>query len=217
VIDTNTCLPIENAGVEIWHCDALGIYSHFEEASENVQNPQTDDTTYLRGIQLSDASGAVNFISIFPGWYNGRALHIHMKVHQNGTEGTVVHTGQLFFEEEINDEVAALEPYASHQVERMANDEDGIYNQGGYYGLITDWEMVSDDLADGVSAKISVGVEFAGGNNSSGSSNGASSGSSQSSSNSNTSSPNSSSSSSNTGISLRVCAFLVAVCLILLQ
>ena len=69
VIDYNTCGTVENAGVEIWHCDATGIYSHFEEASEGVSNPQTDNTTYLRGTQLTDSNGDCSFLTIYPGLF----------------------------------------------------------------------------------------------------------------------------------------------------
>mmetsp|Transcript_9374 Transcript_9374/g.15925 ORF Transcript_9374/g.15925 Transcript_9374/m.15925 type:complete len:344 (-) Transcript_9374:43-1074(-) len=159
VINSNNCEVLPNAGVEIWHCDAVGIYSHFEEASENVQNPQTDDTTYLRGIQVADSTGSVEFTTIYPGWYQGRALHIHLKVHQGSTTGAVLHTGQLFFEEEVNEMVEVLSPYSSHDVTRLTNDEDGIYNQGGYYGLISNWSLVGSDISEGIMASISVEVD----------------------------------------------------------
>lgn len=159
VVDYNTCEPVSGAGVEIWHCDASGIYSHFEEASENVSNPQTDDTTYLRGVQVSNSNGDVGFLSIYPGWYEGRALHIHLKVHLDGSDGTVVHTGQLFFEEELNSEIEVELPYSSHDVDRVLNADDNIYNGGGSYGLITSWEYVGSSISDGIIASITLGVD----------------------------------------------------------
>ena len=159
VINSNTCTELSNAGVEIWHCDASGIYSHYEEASENVQNPQTDDTTYLRGVQLTNETGIASFLSIYPGWYEGRALHIHLKVHQNGTDGAVLHTGQLFFEESLNEMIEEVSPYSSETVTRVLNANDGIYNQGGSYGLITSWSLVGSDISEGVRASINVEVD----------------------------------------------------------
>ena len=81
----------------------------------------TDKTTFLRGIQLTNADGVAEFATIYPGWYAGRALHIHLKVHAGGTAsgdtykgGHVSHTGQLFFPEDVTDEVATLQPYVNH-------------------------------------------------------------------------------------------------------
>ena len=83
-----------------------------------------------------------------------------MKVHINGTEGTVVHTGQLFFEEDLNALVEEVEPYASRTVERLANADDGIYNNGGYYGLIENTQYVDEsDISQGIIASITVGID----------------------------------------------------------
>ena len=162
VVNSNDCAVVPNAGVEIWHCDAEGIYSHFEEASEGVSNPETDDTTYLRGIQVAGSAGSVNFTSIYPGWYEGRALHIHLKVHQGSTTGAVIHTGQLFFEEELNSAIEDTAPYSSETVSRVANANDNIYNNGGSYGLITNWALVdSSDISQGIQASITVEVDAA--------------------------------------------------------
>ena len=159
VVNSNDCQSVSGAGVEIWHCDAVGIYSHFEAASQN-QGSQTDNSTYLRGIQVTGDTGAVNFTSIYPGWYTGRALHIHMKVHQGGTEGAVIHTGQLFFEETLNEAVEVESPYSTHTVTRLTNAEDNIYNNGGSYGLISTWNYVDEsDISQGIQASITVEVD----------------------------------------------------------
>ena len=159
VVDSNTCEVVPDAGVQIWQCSARGIYSHFVEASEGIQNPQTDNTTFLRGVQLSGDDGRVSFISVFPGWYQGRAVHIHMKVHQNGTDGMVVHVGQLFFEEELIEQVAKIAPYSDSTVDRVTNPDDGIYDNGGYYGLVSNWEFVNKyDITQGIKASVAVEV-----------------------------------------------------------
>ena len=104
VQDARSCEPIEGADVEIWHCDAAGVYSGFESASQGgggapgAQPSPTDAERYLRGHQRAGAEGRVRFHTIYPGWYSGRTPHIHLKVHAGGD---VVHTGQLFFPESV--------------------------------------------------------------------------------------------------------------------
>ena len=99
VVDADTCAAIPGASVEIWHADATGNYSGFGNTTSN--------TTFLRGIQTADDSGAVTFHTIYPGWYQGRAVHIHLKAHKGGNE---VHTTQLFFDEDVSDTVFAVVP-----------------------------------------------------------------------------------------------------------
>ena len=113
VVDSNTCKPIRNAAVDIWHCDALGIYSG--EPSEG-----SEGEAYLRGIQLTDRKGQVEFATIYPGQYPGRTTHVHVKVHTGGRQsngtysgGHVSHTGQLFTTDGQDAEVFALAPAGS--------------------------------------------------------------------------------------------------------
>ena len=110
-------------------------------------------------MQLTNETGIASFLSIYPGWYEGRALHIHLKVHQNGTDGAVLHTGQLFFEESLNEMIEEVSPYSSETVTRVLNANDGIYNQGGSYGLNTSWSLVGSDISEGVRASINVEVD----------------------------------------------------------
>jgi protocatechuate 3,4-dioxygenase beta subunit len=118
VIDAEACEPIEEAAVDVWHCDAGGAYSGVEGNSG----------TFLRGVQISDAAGAARFRTIFPGWYPGRAVHVHVKVHLRGN-GTF--TGQLFFDRETLDAVYATEPYSARGDPDTSNDADGIFAQSG--------------------------------------------------------------------------------------
>src|SRR5207247_8587816 len=90
VVDATTCTPIPGAVVEIWHADAGGNYSGFGSSASN--------RTFLRGAQTSGADGKVTFETIYPGWYQGRATHIHLKVHVNGATQTT----QLFLDEAVN-------------------------------------------------------------------------------------------------------------------
>lgn len=123
VQDVVACAPLADAAVEIWHCDARGYYS-----GVSGNNPGSDssaeevaaaaESMFLRGVQISDAAGSVTFDTIYPGWYMGRTVHIHMKVHVGGTidgeetyeDGTTAHTGQLF----VDDEVSSLEIGRAH-------------------------------------------------------------------------------------------------------
>ncbi len=83
VVNVHTCEPVPDAVVDIWHCDALGVYSHYTSAGvggTGGMQGSTDATTFLRGVQLTDAQGKVTFDSLYPGFYQGRVTHIHVKV-----------------------------------------------------------------------------------------------------------------------------------------
>jgi protocatechuate 3,4-dioxygenase beta subunit len=118
LVDVDACEAIEDAAVDVWHCDAGGDYSGVEG----------DAGTFLRGIQMTDAGGSAEFRTIYPGWYTGRAVHIHVKVHL-GTNET--YTGQLFFDDEVTDAVYENEPYSDRPGPDMRNADDGIYAQSG--------------------------------------------------------------------------------------
>ena len=131
MIDVRKCAPIHSAAVDIWHCDAGGLYS--DEASNG-----TSGQTYLRGVQLTNRKGFATFRTIYPGHYTGRATHIHMKVHIGGKArggtlraGHVSHTGQLFFADSDNSSVYSLSPYSSDTAQRTLNASDSIYSQAG--------------------------------------------------------------------------------------
>ncbi len=120
------CVPLAGATVDIWHCDAQGIYSDTSELGM-----QTVGQKFLRGSQVSDATGAVKFITIYPGWYNGRAVHIHIKVRGNTAAGQGYEfTSQLFFDDALSDTVFAQAPYTKSG-QRILNNRDNIYGQGG--------------------------------------------------------------------------------------
>lgn len=128
VADAESCTPIQDAAVDLWHCDAEGIYSGFVAASTG-QGSGTDDTVFLRGTQLTDSNGTVTFQTLYPGWYTSRTVHMHMKVHVGGS---VIHTTQLFFDDAFTDQVyAATEPYASRNNRDTLNSDDNIYSGGG--------------------------------------------------------------------------------------
>jgi protocatechuate 3,4-dioxygenase beta subunit len=125
VLNAKTCAPIKNAAVDIWHADAAGNYSGFGAGASS--------RTFMRGIQKTDASGVAHFTTVYPGWYMGRAVHIHVKVHVGGA---VVHTGQLFFNDTLTDKVYAAAPYASRGPRDVRNAQDSIFVNGGKSGVM---------------------------------------------------------------------------------
>jgi protocatechuate 3,4-dioxygenase beta subunit len=126
VLDAATCKPIKGAAVDIWHASSGGKYSG-EESNDTVGR------TYLRGIQRTDAKGLAIFKTVYPGWYQGRAVHIHVKVHVGGD---VVHTGQLFFRDSFSDAVYKRAPYKARGEREMRNADDSIYGDGGSRSLL---------------------------------------------------------------------------------
>ena len=129
------CMPITGALVDIWHCDALGIYSWYAAAEENdgVGPALLEAGTFLRGSQPAGAEGRCRFRTIYPGWYPGRAVHIHAKVHHASGLLTI----QLYFPEELTDVVHARSPYASRPCRDTTNDVDVIYREGGSSTLLS--------------------------------------------------------------------------------
>jgi protocatechuate 3,4-dioxygenase beta subunit len=119
VVDASSCGAMKSAAIDIWHCDAGGQYS-------GVQG--SNGTTFLRGTQLTDASGTAIFDTIYPGWYQGRAVHIHMKVH---VDNQVVHTGQLFFDDSLSDKVFQNAPYSGRGTRDTRNEDDSIFTDAG--------------------------------------------------------------------------------------
>jgi protocatechuate 3,4-dioxygenase beta subunit len=166
LMDAARCSPLSNAAVDIWHCDAVGVYSGFESQSADQGRgpmrprppgrpgfdgamppppppqgpggrgrPSASSARFLRGVQITNKRGVAEFRTIYPGWYAGRTIHIHLKVHLGGEEdsgayggGHVSHTGQLFFPEDVTESIAKLEPYAQHAgVPRTMQKQDGIF------------------------------------------------------------------------------------------
>lgn len=129
------CAPIADAVVEIWHCDAGGVYSGFDGA---------EGETFMRGAQVTNEDGVARFVTVYPGWYQGRTVHIHAKVLiDNATELTT----QLYFDDEVSAKVFAEAPYTAHQGRSNFNDDDGIFQaatlltlrerEAGWLGLMT--------------------------------------------------------------------------------
>jgi protocatechuate 3,4-dioxygenase beta subunit len=114
------CTALPGAKVEIWHCDALGVYSDVSDPSFNTRGQQ-----FLRGYQLTDANGQATFTTIYPGWYPGRTVHIHFKIRPSAN---AEFTSQLFFDDALSDQVFARQPYAAKGVRGVRNGNDTIFN-----------------------------------------------------------------------------------------
>ncbi|MFB7134894.1 intradiol ring-cleavage dioxygenase [Streptomyces sp. NPDC056237] len=196
VIDSDTCKPVAHAAVDIWHCDALGVYSGYEAMSSGGpggpggpgdggtpptdaptgpppsggpgggHSEPTDDERYLRGTQLTDKHGYVEFKTIFPGWYQGRCVHIHTKVHVGGKMtdagyegGHTCHTGQFFFAESAVLDSAKIEPYSTSTTTRTTLTEDTIYDRSGVTGGLMKLSYRKHHMARGVIGSITMGVD----------------------------------------------------------
>ncbi|WP_329245202.1 intradiol ring-cleavage dioxygenase [Streptomyces canus] len=175
VVDaTDGCTPVKGAAVEIWHCDAWGYYSGYTTANpggsapaESEDGSTANDNTYLRGYQIANANGVVKFETIFPGWYTPRTCHIHVKVHTGGEKedgtyegGTVNYTGQLFFADEIAEEIFTLEPYAKHAGTYTELADDMVYDGGGASsGLLTLKAVHKADPSQGYKGSLSLAID----------------------------------------------------------
>ncbi|MEE1800554.1 intradiol ring-cleavage dioxygenase [Streptomyces sp. JV176] len=161
VVDNSTCAPLNRALVELWHSDALGEYSGFVG---NNGHQEPDNGTFLRGGVLTGSDGIARITTIYPGWYRGRCIHIHAKVHTNVTltsdgsfsGGQELHTGQLFVDETITTAVARISPYSTNTVPRTTLAQDGIYGNGGAAaGLMT----VTGSTSAGYTGSLTLGID----------------------------------------------------------
>ena len=134
-INSNACAPLAGAFVDVWHCNATGVYSDAVDPGFNTRGQN-----WLRGYQVTDAAGLATFTTIFPGWYQGRATHIHFKIRQALSASTSYDfTSQLFFDEGfLSSLYTSQAPYTTRgDAGRLRNARDGIYSQGGSNLLIT--------------------------------------------------------------------------------
>src|SRR5262249_13048363 len=140
VVNESSCKPIKGAAVDIWHADASGVYS----------GVAGNTGTFLRGIQKTDRAGLAIFDTIYPGWYRGRTVHIHVKVHLGGN---VVHTGQLYFPDSVTDTAYRKTPYSRRPGRDTRNAVDAVFRNGGRNSL-----MRIRRTGVGYTASITMGV-----------------------------------------------------------
>lgn len=146
-IDGNGCLPLEGAVVDLWQCDAEGNYSGTGAFA---------DQSFLRGLQRTDASGRAAFTTIYPGWYPGRAVHIHFKIrYPEGPNGTYEFTSQFFFDDDFSAQVFQEPAYAARGTQNTLNAQDGIFGSGGS-------QLVLNPVAagDGLAAEFHITLDL---------------------------------------------------------
>jgi protocatechuate 3,4-dioxygenase beta subunit len=147
VVNTNNgCSAISGVQVEVWQCDATGNYSEYSQPGFNGTGQ-----TFLRGVQTTDANGQVTFTTIYPGWYQGRATHIHVDVYRSGT---IIKTTQIAFPESISAAVYASGVYASKGQSPTNNASDNVFSDG----VINELATVTGNTTSGYTATLNIGI-----------------------------------------------------------
>jgi protocatechuate 3,4-dioxygenase beta subunit len=153
-IGRGTCTPLGGATVELWQCDALGVYSGVRDMNGRFD---TRDKRFLRGHQITDAAGHARFTTIFPGWYEGRAVHLHMKISALNAAGTrMFFTSQIYFDDAVVAQVLARAPYAQKGTAQwLRNAQDGIFRRGGDQLVVA-----TRPQGDGYAGIFEIGMEL---------------------------------------------------------
>jgi uncharacterized protein (TIGR03437 family) len=157
---TGGCSPLAGAYVDVWHCDAKGIYS-----DEGTYNPgggtgavNTSGQKFLRGYQITDANGQVKFITIYPGWYAGRTIHIHFRVRTySGSSVRSNFVSQIFFDETVNNTVLATSAYSRTTARDTTNAQDMVYNIANQERMLA---TAAGDVTSGYTATITIASSF---------------------------------------------------------
>lgn len=143
------CSAVSGAIVEIWHCDKDGVYSEYNGQPGVAEDESA--TTFLRGLQTTDSSGQVSFSTIYPGWYSGRATHIHVEVYVGGK---VIKTTQMAFADATNTEVSSSALYVAKGQNPTTNGTDMVFSDGDEYQLAN----LSGDVTNGFKATLTIGT-----------------------------------------------------------
>lgn len=173
IIDAMTREPVNGAIVDIWHCNARGAYSGWSKVNPDKKVdvgdigaiPRTDDDTYLRGGQFTDQKGIVRFTTIYPGFYAGRALHIHVAIRVTAgnnylEERHVAWVGQLYFPEVASRSVLNAREYSGRTVTALTNDEDYFYtSMGGAASTLNVHTLGRDSKEDGFFGQMTIGID----------------------------------------------------------
>ncbi|CAK9782635.1 aromatic compound dioxygenase [Cutaneotrichosporon oleaginosum] len=171
IIDTNTCQPLPNVALDFWHCNSTGVYSGVvANGNGNFADKANINATFLRGIQATDSDGVVQFHTIFPGHYTGRATHIHILAHTEGhwtrldnntiTGGTTsAHVGQLFMDQDLISQVEAEAPYNTNTQTLTENNVDFILSQEATnIDPFLEYVLLGNSIQDGIVAWIAMGI-----------------------------------------------------------
>jgi protocatechuate 3,4-dioxygenase beta subunit len=173
MIDINTCKPIPSIYLDFWHCNSTGVYSGVNANGNGNSNDTANlDATFLRGISASDGDGVVTVHSVFPGFYTGRATHIHIMSHSNVTlnanktlsgTGQVAHVGQMFFDQDLITQVNKVSPYKSNTQSQTQNSDDSILSQAAEdVDPILEYVLLGDSISDGILAWTTIGINVTG-------------------------------------------------------
>lgn len=146
------CAPLEGAVVDVWHCDAQGDYSG---VSDRTGDSDTAEQTWLRGFQRTGADGGARFTTVYPGWYPGRAVHIHFKVRTGVTANDYEFTSQLYFDDALSDRVFEDAAYVREGFRDTLNANDFIFAGGGNSLLLEPTET-----AEGYAASFDIGLDL---------------------------------------------------------
>lgn len=141
-VSNGACAPLEGAQVDVWQCDSDGEYSGVQDAGFD-----NSGALWLRGFQFTDDTGMAEFLTIVPGWYSGRAVHIHFKIRTELADSTSYeYTSQFFFDPDLIETIYADPPYAAKGLPDMPNERDGIYQQSDGQLTLTLNPLTEDDL-----------------------------------------------------------------------
>ncbi len=147
------CRPLADALVDVWQCDGLGVYSDVKDTNGLFD---TVGQKFLRGHQNTDATGTASFVTLYPGWYRGRTVHIHFKIRTPRADGgNWDFTSQLYFDDALTDRVTNREPYTRNRQQRVRNEGDGIFRRGGDQLLLD-----VTPRGDGYAATFAIGLQF---------------------------------------------------------
>lgn len=143
----SACQPLNGAMVDVWHCDAVGVYSDVQE---------TQGQKFLRGYQMTDSRGTAQFVTIYPGWYPGRTPHIHFKIRGSSAAGAGYEfTSQIYFDDTVTDLVYAQAPYSTRGARSVRNDRDRIFRSGGKQLILPVTQS-----GGGYEGRFSIGLEL---------------------------------------------------------
>ena len=157
VVDANnSCNVVTGARVDIWHCNKDGYYSGYANQNSGLSAKSYVGETWLRGYQLTDSTGIAKFSTIYPGWYSGRATHIHIEVFVNGV---MKKTTQICFSESINNVVYASSLYSSHGINPLTNEADGILGNS-LTDLANETVSLTGSVAEGYSGSYTIGIQL---------------------------------------------------------
>ncbi|MEP6998233.1 MAG: intradiol ring-cleavage dioxygenase [Betaproteobacteria bacterium] len=148
-LGSSGCAPLAGAQVHIWHCDAAGNYSSVRD-----RRASTAGESFLRGFQATDAAGTARFVTIYPGWYPGRAVHLHFKIRTADAPRPAEFTSQLYFDDALTERVYWAAPYASRGRPERRNGDDFLFRDGG-------GQLLLDVAADGeaYAAMFDIGLQ----------------------------------------------------------